>query len=257
MKKKYVYVMILLSAGLLSLPAQTPEEGCRLRIMSYNVHNFVGMDGVRDYQRIAGLVNEVAPDVVAIQEADSATLRSEGVYTLGELSARTQMHPTYAPAIDYQGGKYGVGVLSKEKPQAVRMIPLPGREEKRMLLVVEFERYAFACTHFSLTEDDRLASVALIREAVRGTTKPLFLAGDMNATPGSPAQLALGEAFDLLSDPAVNTIPPGQPEECLDYIYIYKNNHPFRIVQQKVIDEPLASDHLPLFVDVCLPELAE
>ncbi|MDR1499548.1 MAG: endonuclease/exonuclease/phosphatase family protein [Tannerellaceae bacterium] len=220
--------------------------------MSYNVHNFVGMDNVRDYQRIADIINDVAPDAVAIQEADSVTLRSAGVYTLQELADRTGMYPVYAPAIDFQGGKYGVGILSKEKPLRVRSTPLPGSEERRVLLVAEFEEYVFACTHFSLTEKDRVTSVALLHEAVRGTVKPLFLAGDMNSTPGSPTQIALSEWFDTLSDPAVKTIPVERPEECIDFIYGYKNNHAFTVLQRKVIDERTASDHLPLFVDVCL-----
>ncbi|MDR1880809.1 MAG: family 78 glycoside hydrolase catalytic domain [Tannerellaceae bacterium] len=226
------------------------KEGKTLRIMSYNVHNIVGMDGIRDYGRIAGVINAVAPDVVAIQEVDSATLRSEGVYTLGELSRLTSMHPTYTPAIDYQGGKYGIGILSKEQPLRVQATPLPGREERRVLLVAEFEEYVFACTHFSLTEEDRLASVAIINEAVKGITKPLFLAGDMNSTPDSPPQTALRETFIPLSDPAVNTIPVVNPTACIDYIYVHKNSCKHTLLRQKVIDEQMASDHLPLFVDV-------
>ncbi|MDR1938715.1 MAG: metallophosphoesterase [Tannerellaceae bacterium] len=245
---------VLLLACSLTLSAHdiAPKEENVLRIMSYNVHNFFGMDGVRDYQRIADVINDVAPDVVAIQEADSATLRSEGLFTLKELSFRTLMHPVYAPAIDYQGGKYGIGILSKEKPVKVQMIPLPGREESRMLLIAEFEKYAVACTHFSLTAEDRLASVAVINEAVKGITKPLFLAGDINATPDSPPLIALKETFEILSNPKVNTVPVVNPNRCIDYIYGYKNNHTYTVLRQKVIDEQVASDHLPLFVDVRL-----
>ncbi|MDR1555836.1 MAG: endonuclease/exonuclease/phosphatase family protein [Tannerellaceae bacterium] len=254
MKQKFLYPIFLLAACLLSLSAHAtqPEEADTIRIMSYNVHNFVGMDRVRDYGRIAGVVNEAGPDIVAIQEADSATLRSEGAYTLKELSDRTGLYPTYAPAIDYQGGKYGIGILSKEKPIGIRTIPLPGREEKRVLLIAEFEDYVFACTHFSLTADDQLASVALIREAIKEETKPLFLAGDMNSIPGSPPQVALQEIFDILSDPGVYTSPSVSPDCCIDYIYGYKNKHTYIVLRQEVVDERVASDHLPLFVDVCL-----
>lgn len=254
MKLSTIFIMIFLSGCITVLSAHdiVPKEENAIRIMSYNVHNFVGMDNKRDYDRIAGVVRAVAPDVVAIQEADSATQRSEGVYTLRELANRTLMFPIYAPAIEYQGGKYGIGILAKEKPLNVRQIPLPGREENRMLLIAEFEKYVFACTHFSLTPEDRLASVAIINQAVKGTVKPLFLAGDMNSVPTSAPQVALQETFVILSDTSKYTIPVVNPNRCIDYIYGYKNGHTYTILNRRVIDERVASDHLPLFVDVRL-----
>ncbi|GHT20798.1 hypothetical protein AGMMS4957_08660 [Bacteroidia bacterium] len=208
------------------------------------------MDNLRDYQRIADVINDAMPDVVAIQEADSATQRSGGTYTLKEVADRTSMIPTYAPAIDYQDGKYGIGILSKEKPLSVRQIPLPGREEKRVLLIVEFETCVVACTHFSLNGEDRLASIAILNEAVKGITKPLFLAGDMNSTPDSPPQVALRQTFDVLSDVTQKTFPVVNPTECIDYIYQYRNGKDCSVSNRQVINETMASDHLPLFVDI-------
>ncbi|MDR1356829.1 MAG: endonuclease/exonuclease/phosphatase family protein [Tannerellaceae bacterium] len=251
MKQEYSRIAVFLILWISFLYSCVGGKGDAWRFMSYNVHNFVGMDDVRDYQRIADIINDVAPDAVAVQEIDSATLRSGGVYTLQELADRTGMYATYAPAIDFQGGKYGVGILSKEKPLSVRVKHLPGREERRVLLIAEFEEYVFACTHFSLTEEDRLTSAAMVCEEVKGTEKPLFLAGDMNSTPGSSAQALLGECFNALSDPEVNTIPVERPEECIDYIYGYRNGHAYTVLHREVIDERMASDHLPLFVDVC------
>ena len=236
----------------LSAQPVAPREESALRIMSYNTHNFVGMDNRRDYQRIADVIKAISPDLVAIQEADSATQRSEGVYTLRELADRTGMLPLYAPAIDYQGGKYGVGILSKEKPLKTRRIPLPGREESRILLIAEFEKYVFACTHLSLTPEDRLASVAVINDAVRDIAKPLLLAGDMNFVPGSAPQRALSETFVILNDTTGHTIPANLPKRCIDYICGYKNGHTYDVLNQQVINEPVASDHLPVFVDVRL-----
>ena len=167
-----------------------------------------------------------------------------------EVAERTAMFPTYAPAIDFQGGKYGVGILSKEKPLSVRQTPLPGREERRVLLIVEFETYVLACTHFSLNAEDRLASVAIINEAVKGIAKPLFLAGDMNSRPDSPPQVALRQTFEVLSDTAQYTIPVVNPTRCIDYIYQYRNGKSCSVLKRQVIHEQVASDHLPLFVDV-------
>ena len=124
-----------------------------LKIMSYNVRSAKGMDGIRDYQRVANIIRNAAPDVVAVQELDSMTRRNGGVDALGEIALRAQMHPTYCPAIEFDGGKYGIGILSREVPLKVERIPLPGREEERALVVAEFGKFLFACTHLSLTEE--------------------------------------------------------------------------------------------------------
>ena len=114
MKKKFWIEMtgIFFLAGLLSCQQDVKET----RLMSYNVKNGQGMDGFADYGRTANVILKEKPDVVALQELDSATMRSKGAYVLGELAQRTGMHATYAPAIDFDGGKYGIGILSKERP---------------------------------------------------------------------------------------------------------------------------------------------
>ena len=66
---------------------------------------------------------------------------------------------------------------SKEKPLGYRYLPLPGREEARALLVVEFEKYIYCCTHLSLTEEDRMLSLPVIRQVAASANKPFFIAG--------------------------------------------------------------------------------
>lgn len=230
-----------------------PKESNSLRIMSYNVRNCRGMDDVTNYQRIADVINRVDPDVVAVQELDSVTERSQGVFVLKELADRTLKHCTYGPAIDYQGGKYGVGVLSKEKPSGFQKVPLPGREESRMLLIVEFENYVLACSHFSLTKEDQELSVPIIFDAIKEIKKPLFFAGDMNSVYESPTQIGLREKFKTLNNYKENTIPVVNPNRCIDYIYGYENGNTYSVLKRQVLfNEQVASDHLPLFVDVRL-----
>ncbi|MDR0559545.1 MAG: endonuclease/exonuclease/phosphatase family protein [Prevotellaceae bacterium] len=251
---KNLVITAWLAIWLTQLAAQNvaPKDENVLRIMCYNVHNFVGMDGQRNYQRIADVINSVAPDVVAIQEADSTTRRSAGVYTLKEVAERTDMFAVYAPAIEYQGGKYGVGILSKTPPVAVKQYALPGREERRTLLVAEFEKYIVACTHFSLNGDDRLASVSIINNAAKGVSKPFFLAGDMNCEPDSPPQTAILQTFTVISDVKQNTFPVVNPDQCIDYIYQYRNGQDCAVLKSQTVNEQIASDHLPLYVDVRL-----
>ena len=222
-----------------------------VKLMSYNVRNTKGMDGIRNLQRVANVIINEAPDVVAVQELDSMTTRSNQQYVLGELAERTQMHATYTPAISFQGGKYGIGILSKETPLNIRTYPLPGREEARMLLVAEFENYFFACTHLSLTEEDRLASLDIIKSSVVKSNKPYFLAGDLNDQPDSKFIQALQQDFQVLTHIKKPTFPAPEPTETIDYIAAWKHgSNDFANLSAQVLEEPVASDHRPLSVQL-------
>ncbi len=213
----------LMLAGGVSASArgELPEDR-RLRILSFNIRNTIGMDGKHDISRTVRVIQRQRPDVVAIQELDSATHRSGGRYRLGDLAAEVLMYPTYAPAIDFDGGKYGIGILSREKPLRHYQVPLPGREEKRTLLIVEFRDYIMACAHLSLTPADQLASLPIIRAEAAKAKKPFFIAGDWNAEPDSETLAGIQEDFQLLSDTKQSSYPADEPEICIDYIAVYK-----------------------------------
>ena len=243
---KHLYLFLCLFAMALSAHSQND-----LKLMSYNIRNAKGMDNVRNVQRIVNVINNEAPDVVAVQELDSMTTRSNQTFVLAEVAERTQMHASYAPAIDFQGGKYGIGILSKDKPLDIQTYPLPGREEKRMLMVAEFKDYFFACTHLSLTEEDRLTSLEIIKNSVKSNQKPFFLAGDLNDTPNSKFIQALQEDFLILTNTKKPTYPAPEPKETIDYIAAWKGNTDnFANLSAQVVEEPLASDHRPLTVQL-------
>ena len=236
------------SACFVSCDSCTQES---IKIMTYNVRSAKGMDNVRDCKRVADVISSQLPDIVAVQELDSVTNRSGNKYILGEIAALTEMHPEYFPAINFDGGKYGIGILSKEKPIKVNGYHLPGREEERALLVAEFKDLVFACTHLSLTEEDRLASLEIIGEIAQQYTKPFYLAGDLNDVPGSPFLTALQAKFNILNDSAAQTFPAPQPDRTLDYIAIWKETAPkLEVVAKEVVNEPVASDHRPVVVVV-------
>ena len=239
---KHIYFLLCMLAIATSAHSQD-----YLKLMSYNIRNAKGMDNVCNIQRIANVINNEAPDVVAVQELDSMTTRSNQTYVLAEVAERTQMHASYAPAISFQGGKYGIGILSKEQPIAIRTFPLPGREEKRMLMVAEFKDYYFACTHLSLTQEDRLASLEIIKNSISTSNKPFFLAGDLNDKPESTFIQELQKDFQILTNINKPTYPAPDPTETIDYIAAWKGNtSTFANLSTQVVEEPLASDHRPI-----------
>lgn len=248
-------ILLSLFTALLALSVQSQNN---LRLMTYNIRNANGMDNVCDIQRIANVINKACPDVVAIQEVDSITNRSQRKYILGEIAECTQMHAFFAPAINYDGGKYGIGLLSKQAPIRVQSIPLPGREEARALLMAEFDNYIYCCTHLSLTEEDRMKSLELIKTFAAQSRKPFFLAGDMNAQPESDFIKGLQKDFRILSNPKQHTFPAPDPTETIDYITALKQDtESFALLSSRVLNEPVASDHRPLIADLRLPEKTE
>ncbi|MDL2256549.1 metallophosphoesterase, partial [Parabacteroides sp. OttesenSCG-928-K15] len=221
--------------------------GNTYRIMSYNIHHGEGTDRVLDLVRIAGVINSVSPDIVALQELDSMTNRTNQTDQLRVLAEETKMYPVFAPAISFEGGKYGIGMLSKEKPLSSYSIPLPGEREARALLVVEYKQFLMGCTHFSLTAEERLASVELIRKEAAKAKKPFFVAGDLNARPDSPVMEAFVKDFVLFNNPK----PAGKERGVIDYIAGYKaKGTPFTTLRTWIINEPIASDHDPVVADV-------
>ncbi|BFG71236.1 hypothetical protein KACHI17_21170 [Sediminibacterium sp. KACHI17] len=240
LKKSLFTIVVLLIAHFVF------AQSHQLSVLSYNIRNGKGLDNITSYQRIADVLLSAKADVIALQELDSVTQRSKQEDVLKNLSQLTGMHAVYAPAIDFNGGKYGVGVLSKEKPRSFRYLSLPGREEKRVLLLVEFEEYFFLCTHLSLTEEDRMASLRIISQETERLQKPVILAGDLNDHPTSVFMRSLQQQWKLLSVEA-NSFPADRPDRCIDYILTRKQD-PFKVRSAILMEEPIASDHRPVLV---------
>src|SRR6185295_15807730 len=97
-----------------------------------------GTDGEFDLPRLARIIESSNPDLVALQEVDQGTRRSSGVNQLSELARLTHLHGAFGKAMDFQGGGYGVGVLSRWPLRHVEMhaLPDPPDREPRTSLTV-------------------------------------------------------------------------------------------------------------------------
>lgn len=221
----------------------------KVRVMSYNVKNGIGMDGVKNIERCVDVIRKAKPDVVAIQEVDSITRRNK-YYVLGKMGDLLGYHAYFGKAISYKGGSYGVGVLSKKPALSVKTYPLPNHREARVLLVVEYEKYYMLCTHLSGVPRKlgRGIQVDIIRDVVAKLDKPAFIAGDTNALPTSAPMMAFKEFATILSDESKLTAPSHKPGKCIDYVM--GANGSFKVKRDVVFYGNQSSDHLPLYVDV-------
>jgi hypothetical protein len=83
-------ILLALGAGCRTGPAVRGPQ--TLRVLTYNIHHGEGVDGRLDVERIARLINEHQPDLVALQEVDRGVARTLGRNLPGELSKLTGLH---------------------------------------------------------------------------------------------------------------------------------------------------------------------
>ncbi|MEJ2690059.1 MAG: alkaline phosphatase family protein, partial [Deltaproteobacteria bacterium] len=61
-----------------SVPSMSPARAGRLRLLTYNIHSCIGLDGKMLPERISRIIGRMAPDVVCLQEVDRGMKRSGG-----------------------------------------------------------------------------------------------------------------------------------------------------------------------------------
>ena len=250
----------LLAACLFALALSTAslaDEPTHLRILSYNIHHGEGMDGKLDLERIAKVIGSVDPHVVALQEVDKGVKRTKGVDEPGELGRLTGMTPVFERNIIFQGGDYGNAVLSRLPITAWRNVHVPSHYvgEQRGALVLELAGpdaaktpIRFMATHIDYRPDDaeRMDSVRKLEEVARERyDMPTILVGDLNSTPDSRVIKAFEENWARTDSSPLLTYPADKPDRQIDYVLVRPKGR-WKVVETRVIDEPVASDHRPL-----------
>ncbi len=244
--------------------AETAAAAKFLDVMTYNIHVGIGMDKKLDLARIAEVINEKRPDLVGLQEVDRGVRRTNGVDQIAELARLTKMEYAFAPNLDYQGGKYGVAVLSRHPILAIdhRRYQNLREAERRGFLRVEIRlggrRVHFVTTHLDYQHDDgRLFEARQLLKALGEVRGPVILTGDFNDEPTGETYKLLAQTYidaysDAVNNPAGGlTYPADKPRKRIDYIFVRKGDG-LRVRGADAESRTQASDHLPFvaFVEV-------
>jgi endonuclease/exonuclease/phosphatase family metal-dependent hydrolase len=235
-------VPILCASGL-------AQDSGQLRVLTYNIHHGQGTDGKFDLERLAKIIVELQPDIVALQEVDRKTRRSGGVDQAEELSKLTGMHVEFGKAQDYAGGEYGQAILTRVKPDEVILYALPhdkGSEPRAALAVrlkadeyLDLPELIFVNTHLcNQREPNRVAQAKEINRLFPVQDgPPCLIAGDLSAYAASETMTEFGMQWkDTL--PGLSTI---------DYVLVRKSD-PWQVIETTVIDDLVASGHRPVLV---------
>lgn len=261
------YVRYRVPAGKYAFRQTLDTTARTVRLTTYNVGVFNKY--VRnDYPFVADILRETGAETVCLNELDSCTTRTGGIFQLGRIaSLMGGWNHRYAAAMPYRGGAYGIGVMTRKKVLDSFTVCLPkaNGSEPRALAVLELEDYVIASTHLDYaTPEAQLQQIGVItrvmKERYGKSGKPVFLGGDMNATPGSRAIEALKRDWTVLTETCRGTVPSEAPRDCIDYILQLDNGVPCEVVFSGVVnrsaagDIAKASDHLPVTLEVRLPK---
>ena len=287
LKKSLVFTVLLSALFVVGLQAAVlAEKACEsgfadVRVMTYNIR--VGVGGAAErlpaeegLEKVARIVEQCNPDVLLIQEIEKGAKRSGYVDEVTWLMRRLDYpHAAFGPAIREATWNYGVAIFSrypsKVSSQRTRLFKPDYRashpeypahySEQRVLLrattLVQGATVNFFCTHLGLTPDQRKRQVEEIVERLEGYASPCVLGGDFNALPDSaemePLRVHLQDALDAFSVPVEKRLsyPAKKPKRAIDAIFVSQD---IEVRSAKVIaDETLASDHLPVLVELRIP----
>jgi endonuclease/exonuclease/phosphatase family metal-dependent hydrolase len=242
-----------------------------IRAVTYNIHSCANMDGKVRPERVAGVIGELRPDLVALQEVDAGIPRThyqDQARMLGEMLA---MDYRFFPVVKNGDQKYGLAILSRFPFQDVRIGWLPTLYPKLKLKLqkrgVMWATLKTSCgpihffnTHLSLYRLERRSqSRALLGKnwlMAPPKQEPLVFCGDLNAGPLSPIYRRLSRyLLDVQKTPIRSrrskaTFPSRRPFFRIDHMFVSRHLRTLNTVVPINENSRLASDHLPLCADL-------
>jgi endonuclease/exonuclease/phosphatase family metal-dependent hydrolase len=232
-----------------------------LRVMTYNIRAAdYGLSG------IVATLEQGKADIIALQEVDKLVRRTGRIDQPNRIAHSLGMHYVFRKHFTYQGGEFGLALLSRYKIDQVERVQV--RHSNLILLKARVHTPGQPVTvivvHFHPTNPlDKTSTkkendAARLREAKRALelantfNSPVLIMGDFNDNPGSPAYGLFTERFQDCCGVAgglwEKTWPAGFPITRIDYIWVSPH---FRVLRCQALDSS-ASDHLPVIAETQL-----
>ena len=237
------------------------------RIVTYNVHRCVGTDRRLDVGRVAQVLAQLEPDIVALQELDVGRARTGGVDQAHEIARRLDMACHFNAALTVEEERYGDAILTRYPERLMQVGPLPGHPairalEPRGALWVEVEvegaPVQIINTHLGLVPKEQQIQARCLAGA--GWLKhpncqgPTILLGDFNATATSVVYrtflTTLAAARTLAKvKTSTATFPSQLPVLRIDHLFVSPQITVSDVFAPFTPLTRVASDHLPLVMD--------
>jgi endonuclease/exonuclease/phosphatase family metal-dependent hydrolase len=237
------------------------------RIMTYNVHRCVGVDRRLDVGRVAAVIAQRQPDIVALQELDVCRPRTGAVDQAHAIAQRLGMHFHFNAAFTVEEERYGDAILTAAPHTVIKAGPLPTLPvralEPRGALWLELEiegrKLQVLNAHLGLVpHEQRAQALALAGPDWAGgrnaSDPPMILLGDFNATPHARVYRTFAARYtdarrQVPGPGRTPTFPSRLPMLAIDHVFL---DGKVKATRAETLSGPLArvaSDHLPLVVD--------
>lgn len=225
-----------------------------VRIASYNIRKCVGLDRRRDPARIMRVINELDPDIIALQEADRR-LGSRPAALMHDLVDRqSPLEPIRLKDDSGSLGWHGNAVLVRKGTpiSTVDLLDLPSLEPRGAVLVEigsDDRPIRIVATHLGLTRKFRLRQLAAITETLATRTPmPTIILGDFNEWSSKKGLEPL--EIDFVIHSPGRTFHTAQPLAALDKIAVCPAIRVERTGVKRNGEARMASDHLPIWADL-------
>lgn len=226
-----------------------------LRVLTYNIYHGEATDGSINMDLLASVINEVKPDLVALQEVDKNTQRTGEIDMTGELSERTGLTGYFVKHRDYQGGEYGNAILSRFP--VTHVDALEGYHSTPSIITFAFAtvklapgvEILFSSSHLSTRIEDRKEQARQLLNYYMKEKKraPMVLTGDFNAEPQhDEIKLLLTEFAEADTTHAPTFSARTGPQKKIDFI-LYPRTGSWEVLETRVLCREDASDHCAVF----------
>lgn len=239
-------------------------------VVTYNTHRCLGTDGRTSPERIARVLADLDPDIVALQELDHDTHRSGRIDQAKVIAEALKMESHFHPSFHLEEGRYGNAIMARHPIRLVKagsLPTVPGRPdlEPRGVMWAEVSVHGVALqvltTHLGLTAREKMVqSDFLLGEHWAGGpafSSPAIVLGDLNDRANSRVvrkfRRRLQDSHLTARDRSGSrTFPSRLPILRLDYIF---SSSDVTVKRSAAIHTRLtaaASDHLPVMAEIIL-----
>ncbi len=222
-------------------------------VASYNIHRYVGIDGVFDPERVALVINELKADIVGLQEIDSLFYKKKNQANV--ISKKTGMEVLLGPTRRSHEGHFGNALVTAHTVKEVRRIDLSvfGREPRGALdvdLLVRGETIRVIVAHLGLGIRERRRQIKRLLDIFCSERERVeIMLGDFNEW--NPLGKPLCWIHDFFGkSPTLRTFPSFMPVLPLDRIWVRPMDAMVSISTHVTPLSRKASDHLPVKAQV-------
>ena len=215
-----------------------------IKVMTWNIHNGVGIDDQYDIDRISSVIKTQNPDIIGLQEVEEDMV----------VNIADKLDMEYFFGADFVDDE-GNAILSKYPIEDVQNLYLSPDNERSLIraeIIIDSEKWYIFIIHLSLrpTEYNLMQTEQILSKVLKGYSKRVILIGDFNFGPDSEQYekivnhetIRLIDTYRHLNEDSGLTFRTNYLFKRIDYIFCSSDLKP----TISEVEHSFASDHCAL-----------